>query len=72
MTPDIVTIGESLIDFTSVTSGTYSDVPAFEKHFGGAPFNYAVAAARLGAQVGAIAAVGNDPFCKVTRRLVSY
>jgi fructokinase len=30
--------------------------------FGGAPFNYAVAVARLGSNVGAIAAVGTDPF----------
>jgi len=59
---DVVAIGEILIDFIPVTSGRYSDAPAFEKHFGGAPFNYAVAAARLGAKVGAIAAVGKDPF----------
>jgi sugar/nucleoside kinase (ribokinase family) len=62
LTADMVAIGEILIDFIPVTSDTYSDVPAFEKHFGGAPFNYAVAAARLGAEVGALAAVGTDPF----------
>ena len=62
LAPDIVAIGEILIDFIPVTSGSYSDVPAFEKCFGGAPFNYAVAAARLGAEVGALAAVGTDPF----------
>jgi fructokinase len=59
---DIVAIGEILVDFIPVEPGKYLQVPAFEKCFGGAPFNYAVAAARLGAKVGAIAAVGIDPF----------
>jgi fructokinase len=59
---DIVAIGEILVDFIPIKPGKYIQVPAFEQCFGGAPFNYAVAAARLGARVGAIAAVGTDPF----------
>jgi len=59
---DIVAIGEILVDFIPVMPGEYGDVPAFEKCFGGAPFNFAVAAARLGTKVGAVAAVGRDPF----------
>jgi sugar/nucleoside kinase (ribokinase family) len=59
---EIVAIGEILIDFIPFASGSSTDVPAFEKCFGGAPFNYAIAAARLGAKVGALAAVGADPF----------
>jgi len=59
---DIVAMGEILVDFIPVKPGSYMDVPAFEKCFGGAPFNYAVAAARLGAKVGALTAVGSDPF----------
>ena len=55
-------IGEILVDFIPLEPGQYLHVPAFEKCFGGAPFNYAVATARLGANVGAIAAVGTDPF----------
>jgi len=58
---DIVAMGEILIDFIPTKSGDYIEVPAFEKCFGGAPFNYAVAAARLGAKVGALSAVGTDP-----------
>jgi len=42
--------------------GHYSVVPAFEKCFGGAPFNFAVGAARLGSKVGALCAVGDDQF----------
>jgi sugar/nucleoside kinase (ribokinase family) len=59
---DIVAIGEILVDFIPIKPGKYIQVPAFEQCFGGAPFNCAVAAARLGAKVGAIAAVGTDPF----------
>ncbi len=62
MAVDIVAMGEILVDFIPVKPGSYMDVPAFEKCFGGAPFNYAVAAARLGAKVGALTAVGTDPF----------
>lgn len=58
----IVAMGEILIDFIPIQLGNYTTVPAFERCFGGAPFNYAVAAARLGAKVGALAAVGADPF----------
>jgi len=59
---DLVAMGEILVDFIPVEPGNYMEVPAFEKCFGGAPFNYAVAAARLGAKVGALTAVGTDPF----------
>jgi sugar/nucleoside kinase (ribokinase family) len=55
-------MGEILIDFIPIQPSRYTRAPAFEKCFGGAPFNYAVAAARLGAKVGALAAVGADPF----------
>jgi ribokinase len=40
---------------TTVTGGT------FERHHGGKGANQAVAASRLGARVGLIAAVGDDP-----------
>jgi len=58
---DIVAMGEILVDLIPTKSGSYIEVPTFENCFGGAPFNYAVAAARLGAKVGALAAVGTDP-----------
>ena len=58
---DIIAMGEILVDFIPVMPRKY-EVPTFERCFGGAPFNYAVAAARLGAKVGALTAVGTDPF----------
>jgi len=59
---NIIAMGEILIDLIPVKPGHYRDVPAFEKCFGGAPFNYAVGVARLGGSVGALTAVGKDPF----------
>ena len=61
---DVVGIGEVLIDFVATKPGSYSDVPAFQKCFGGAPMNTLVGAARLGLKTGAITAVGEDPFGK--------
>jgi len=59
---DILAMGEILVDMIPTKPGHYSAVPAFEKCFGGAPFNFAVGAARLGSEVGALCAVGDDQF----------
>jgi len=64
MSLDVVAIGEVLIDFIGTELGSYVDVPAFQKCFGGAPMNTIVGAARLGLKSGAITAVGEDPFGK--------
>jgi len=64
MSLDVVAIGEVLIDFIGTEPGSYVDVPAFQKCFGGAPMNTIVGAARLGLKSGAITAVGEDPFGK--------
>jgi len=61
---DVVGIGEILIDFVGTEPGSYVDVPAFQKCFGGAPMNTIVGVARLGRKSGAITAVGEDPFGK--------
>ena len=61
---DVVGIGEVLIDFVGTEPGSYVDVPAFQKCFGGAPMNTLVGVARLGRKPGAITAVGEDPFGK--------
>jgi len=61
---DVVGIGEVLIDFVGIEPGSYLDVPAFQKCFGGAPMNTLVGVARLGRKSGAITAVGDDPFGK--------
>jgi len=59
---DILAMGEILVDMIPTKPGHYSVVPAFEKCFGGAPFNFAVGAARLGSKVGALCSVGDDQF----------
>jgi len=70
---DVVGIGEVLIDFVATKPGSYLDVPAFQKCFGGAPMNTLVGAARLGLKTGAITAVGEDPFGKfLIRELQTY
>ncbi len=62
MSPEIVGIGEVLIDFVATEPVSYIEVPAFQKCFGGAPMNTLVGVARLGSTSGAITVVGNDPF----------
>lgn len=61
--PDVITIGEALIDFVSTQTGvTLQAAPAFEKAAGGAPANVAMGLARLGVTSGFIGRVGDDPF----------
>ncbi len=57
---DIITIGESLIELSSDTN--LSNTKCLYKYYGGDSLVSAVAASRLGAKVGFITRVGNDPF----------
>ena len=61
--PDILTVGELLVDLTQ-TCVDEKMVRHFAANPGGAPANVAVAAARLGASAGFIGKVGNDTFGK--------
>jgi 2-dehydro-3-deoxygluconokinase len=56
--PDILCIGEPMIEFNQ----TRADDPHYLFGFGGDTSNAAIAAARSGASVGYISAVGNDSF----------
>lgn len=61
--PDVVCLGEMLIDFVSTVSGTtLEDAPAFKKAPGGAPANVAVGLSRLGLKATFMGKVGDDPF----------
>jgi fructokinase len=61
--PDIVTIGESLIDFLSVEKGRLlENAYGFSIAPGGAPANVAAAVAKLGGRSGFIGKVGKDSF----------
>lgn len=57
---DIITIGESLIEFSSEESLSKANV--LHKYYGGDTINTAITAARLGSKIGFITRVGNDPF----------
>lgn len=61
--PEIIALGELLIDFVPTVSGvTLIEAPAFKKAPGGAPANVAVGVARLGVSSGFMGKVGEDPF----------
>lgn len=57
---DIITIGESLIELSSEENLAVTQ--CLQKYYGGDTLVAAVAASRLGAKVGFITRVGNDPF----------
>ena len=66
---ELVCLGEALIDFFPERPGlALEDCERFVRHVGGAPTNVAIGAARLGAAVRLISAVGDDPFGVFLRR----
>lgn len=68
----IVTVGELLIDFTSLNENvTVKDSTSFEKNAGGAPANVAVAVSRLGGAAEFVGCVGKDPFGAFLRDAVA-
>lgn len=61
--PEVVCLGEALIDLVSQKSGVGLDgAPGFRKAAGGAPANVAVGVSRLGRGAAFLGAVGEDPF----------
>jgi len=60
---DAISIGELLIDFVPVTTGTdLTTATAFHKAAGGAPANVAVGLARLGVSSALMGKAGEDGF----------
>ncbi|MDH7480491.1 MAG: PfkB family carbohydrate kinase [Armatimonadota bacterium] len=61
--PDVVCLGEALIDFIPLESGVpLMEVTAFKKAPGGAPANVAAGLSKLGNPSAFVGKVGDDPF----------
>jgi fructokinase len=72
MNMDIICIGEALIDFLAVQSGTrFRDVTEFRRVAGGAPANVAVGTAKLGKKSAFIGRVGRDEFGFYLRDMIA-
>ncbi len=68
MQPDIIALGEPLIEFVALDE-TRDGAPLHRQGFGGDISNAMIAAARQGAKAGVVSAVGNDPFGAALRGL---
>ncbi len=64
MQPQIVALGEPMLEFNAETRGRLKDVSTFTRGWGGDTSNFAVAVARLGGSVGYVCKVGDDEFGK--------
>jgi sugar/nucleoside kinase (ribokinase family) len=60
--PDVITMGEVMVELNAVTRGPLRNVTLFEKHAGGAEGNVAIGVSRLGQSSGIITRIGNDEF----------
>jgi 2-dehydro-3-deoxygluconokinase/2-dehydro-3-deoxygalactonokinase len=60
--PEIVAVGEPLVQFNAVSDGPLRHVSYFEKHAAGSEANVCVAAVRLGVDCGLITRLGLDEF----------
>ncbi|MDQ7828419.1 MAG: sugar kinase [Armatimonadota bacterium] len=67
--PDVVALGEPLVEFVALERGALGEVRTFLRGFGGDTANFAVAAARLGARAGYITRVGDDEFGRACQAL---
>lgn len=59
---DVVTMGESMVLFVPNLPGPLRYIENFQRRFGGAESNVAIALARLGHKVGWVSKLGNDEF----------
>ena len=70
--PDVISIGEALIDFLSEEKGVLiENTGSFTIAPGGAPANVAAAVAKLGGSAGFIGKVGNDSFGRMIRNTLT-
>ena len=60
--PDLIAIGEPLVELAAESAGRLGDVDRFRYGWGGDTANFALAAARLGGACGYVTRVGRDAF----------
>ncbi len=65
MCPDIISLGEPLLEFNATSEGSLHNVRRYEVGFGGDTSNFAIAVSRLGGNSGYICRVGDDDFGKI-------
>lgn len=64
MSPDVVSLGEPMVEFCATDVGRLGKVLLFKRGWGGDTSNFAVAAARQGLEVAHICRLGGDEFGK--------
>ncbi|CAG0944934.1 partial 2-dehydro-3-deoxygluconokinase, partial [Anaerolineae bacterium] len=63
--PDIVAMGEPMLELNATDSGSLREVRAYQVGWGGDTSNFCVAASRLGGKVGYLTRLGADDFGKI-------
>ena len=69
MHPEIVSLGEPMLEFNATEEGSLSEVGHFAVGWGGDTSNFAIAASRLGGRVGYLTRLGDDEFAESFIRL---
>ncbi|MEO3868790.1 sugar kinase [Nonomuraea sp. B12E4] len=67
--PQILALGEALLEFNAAAEGSLADAAAFHLGFGGDTSNMVIAARRSGASAGYLTRVGDDAFGRALLRL---
>ncbi len=62
MHPEIISLGEPMLEFNATEEGALSEVKHFSVGWGGDTSNFAIAASRLGGNVGYLTRLGDDEF----------
>ena len=62
MSPEIVSLGEPLLEFNAIESGSMKEIHRYDVGWGGDTSNFSIAVSRMGGSAGYICRLGNDGF----------
>jgi len=62
--PEVVSLGEPMLEFNAPVVGLLKDIAVFERGWGGDTSNFAIAVSRMGRKVGYVCRIGDDEFGK--------